>query len=187
MGTKQFLIIGIVAFLLASVTTTAATSANPAPPDWKFYGGVSSANGQSWCFYDAGEVVREAAGLIRVAAKCLAQTAIDGIDVEHDFAGQIARNAARRQGYRPPYMLTEITNADEMADIVTLEQIADVANIEPRVTLSYELDCGKNLARELSLRVQVNGKVRSVDRPGDWQVVSPEANTVRLVKILCRP
>jgi hypothetical protein len=189
MGSKGWLIVGILAATLSSVACDSTGLAEALSPDWKFYGGVSSPNGQSWCFYDANAVVREPADLVRLAAKCLPQADMDRINIEQDFAGKIAREAARkRRGrYTPPYALAETMEKGQAADIVRLEEIADVANIEPRVKLSYELDCGKNLGRELSVYVQVNGTVRSVDKPGEWKAISPEANSVRLFKILCRP
>lgn len=156
-------------------------------PDWKFYGGVSSPNGQSWCFYDARSVVRLPAELLQVAAKCLPQADIDDIDIKTDFGGAIARDVAqkRRSRYMPPYALAETLDRAQAADITRLE-IADIADVEPRVRISYELDCTKHLARSLSVYVKVNGKVRTVDKPGDWKAISPRENSIRLSKILCR-
>ena len=68
----------------------------------------------------------------------------------------------------------------QAADIARLEEIADIADVEPRVRISYELDCAKHLARQLNLYVKVNGKVRTVDKPGDWKAISPRENSVRL-------
>jgi hypothetical protein len=172
---------------LAGVLSATAW-ARSVDPDWKFYGGVSSSNGQSWCFYDANSVVRTTAGHVTLAAKCLPQSDMDGVNIETDFAGEIARSVARerRAHYLPPYAKAETMETGQAGDIARLEQIADVANIAPRVKISYELDCAKSLTRELSLYVQVNGSVRSVDQPTEWKAISPEANTVRLSGILCR-
>jgi hypothetical protein len=157
--------------------------------DWKFYGGVSSPNGQSWCFYDARSVVRQPAGLLQVAAKCLPQADIDDVDIKTDFGGAIAREVAqkRRNRYMPPYALAETLDRAQAVDITRLEGIADIADVEPRVRLSYELDCTKHMARPLSLYVKVNGKVRTVDKPADWKPITPRENSIRLAKILCRP
>jgi hypothetical protein len=187
MRMKQWLLARVLAGVLASVAFDQAGRA--AGLDWKFYGGVSSPNGQSWCFYDASAVAREPGGLVRVPAKCLPQTDMDDVDDQQDFHGAIARDVAqkRRRHYLPPYALAEAMERGQAADITRLEVIADVANIKPRVRISYELDCAKHLARELSLYVDVNGKVRSVDKPTEWKPISPRENSVRLFRILCRP
>jgi hypothetical protein len=189
MRLKIWLVVGAVASVLAAVTYGSAGQARAVSQDWKFYGGVSSPNGQTWCFYDARSVAREPAGLVQVAAKCLPQTDMDDIDVKTDFGGAIARDVERkrRSHYMPPYAMAEPLDRAQAADIARLEEIADTADVDPRVRISYELDCTKRLVRPLSLYVKVNGKVRSVDKPGDWKPISPRENSIRLSRILCRP
>lgn len=189
MRLKVWLLVGAVASVLVAVAYRSAVQARAPGQDWKFYGGVSSPNGQAWCFYDARSVAREPAGHVQVAAKCLPQTDMDDIDVETEFGGVIARNVARkrRSHYMPPYAMAETLDRAQAADIARLEEIADIADVEPRVRISYELDCTKHLARQLNLYVKVNGKVRTVDKPGDWKAISPRENSVRLFRILCRP
>jgi hypothetical protein len=125
---------------------------------------------------------------VQVAAKCLPQADMDDVDVDTDFGGAIARNTARkrRSHYVPPYALAERLDRAQAADIARLEEIADIAEIEPRVRISYELDCTKHLPRRLNLYVKVNGKVRTVDKPSDWAPISPRENSIRLSRILCR-
>lgn len=179
----------VAAAVLVPLALRSPAQARPVMPDWKFYGGVSSPYGQSWCFYDARSVVRQPAGLLQVTAKCLPQDDMDDVDIHTEFGGAIARNVAqkRRSHYRPPYALAETVDRAQAADIARLEEIADIANIEPRVRISYELDCPKHLARQLSLYVKVNGKVRAVDKPAEWKPISPRENSIRLSRILCRP
>jgi hypothetical protein len=189
MRLKIWLLVGAVASVLGSVTYRSAVQARTVSQDWKFYGGVSSPNGQTWCFYDARSVAREPAGLLQVAARCFPQADMDDVDVETDFGGAIARNVARkrRSHYAPPYAMAETLDRAQAADIARLEEIADLANVEPRVRITYELDCTKHLVRPLNLYVKVNGKVRTVDKPGDWKPISPRENSIRLSRILCRP
>jgi hypothetical protein len=189
MRLKILLLVGAVASVLVSVAHRSVVQARAVSQDWKFYGGVSSPNGQSWCFYDARSIAREPAGLVRVAAKCLPQTDMDDIDIGTDFGGAIARNVARKRHahYMPPYALAESLDRAQAADIARLEETADVADVEPRVRILYELDCTRHQARQLSLYVKVNGKVRTVDKPADWKPISPKENSIRLSRILCRP
>jgi hypothetical protein len=189
MQLKVWLLVGAVASVLVTVLYRSPGQARAIGPDWKFYGGVSSPNGQAWCFYDARSIAREPTGLLQVAAKCLPQTDMDDIDVEADFGGAIARNVAqkRRSHYMPPYAMAETLNRAQAIDIARLEEIADIANVEPRVRVSHELDCTKHMARQLNVYVKVNGKVRTVDKPSDWKAISPRENTIRLARILCRP
>jgi hypothetical protein len=189
MRSKVWLLVGVIASVLVCVSYRSSGQARALAPDWKFYGGVSSPNGQSWCFYDARSVALEPGGPMRVAAKCLPQTDMDDVDTTHDFGGAIARNVARkrRDHYMPPYARAETLSRAEIADIARLEEIADIADVKPRVRISYELDCTKHLARQLNLFVEVNGKTRTVDKPGDWKPISPRENSIRLSRILCRP
>jgi hypothetical protein len=83
--------------------------------------------------------------------------------------------------------VAEALDRAQATDIARLEEIADIANVEPRVRISYQLDCPKHLARNLSLYVKVNGRVRTVDKPGEWKPISPKENSIRLSRILCRP
>jgi hypothetical protein len=183
------LLVGAVAAVLVTVAYRSAVQARGVSQDWKFYGGVSSPNGQSWCFYDARSVALEPAGHVQVAAKCLPQSDMDDIDVETAFGGAIARNVARKRHgrYMPPYAMAERLDRAQAADIARLEEIADIANVEPRVRISYELDCTKHLARQLNFYVKVNGRIRTVDKPGEWKPISPRENSIRLSRILCRP
>jgi hypothetical protein len=189
MRLKIWLLVGAVTSVLVVVTYRSAGQARTVSQDWKFYGGISSPNGQTWCFYDARNIAREPAGPMQVAAKCLPQTDMDDVDVATDFGGAIARNVARKRHsrYTPPYALAEALDRAQAADITRLEEIADLADVEPRVRISYELDCTKHLVRPLNLYVKVNGKVRTVDKPGDWKPISPRENSIRLSRILCRP
>jgi hypothetical protein len=189
MRLKIWLLVGAVASVLVSVAYHSAVQARAVSQDWKFYGGVSSPNGQSWCFFDARSVAREPAGLVQVAAKCLPQSDMDDIDIQTDFGGAIARNVARKRHshYMPPYATAESLDRAQAADIARLEEIADIADVEPRVRISYELDCTKHVARRMNLYVKVNGKARTVDKPGDWKPISPRENSIRLSRILCRP
>ena len=94
---------------------------------------------------------------------------MDDIDIATDFSGAIARNVARkRQGhYRPPYAMAESLGRAQAADIVRLEEIANIADVEPRVRISYELDCTKHLARRLDLAsaLVATPKVLFMDEP----------------------
>lgn len=189
MRLKVCLLVGAVAAALVTEAYHSAGQARAFVADWKFYGGVSSPNGQTWCFYDARSIVREPAGPMQVAVKCLPQTDMDDVDIETDFGGAIARNVARkrRDHYLPPYAMADRLDRAQAIDIARLEEIADIANVEPRVKISYELDCARHLTRQLNLYVKVNGKIRTVDKPGDWKAITPRENSVRLFTILCRP
>jgi len=178
---------GTSACILLAIVSAQGGVAWAVNADWKFYGGVSSPDGRSWCVYDANRVVRAPVGHITVATECLPQTEIDKIDIDKDFGGKIAENVARRtrDRYRPPYARAETIEEGEITDIIRSEQIADIAGIQPRVKISHELDCRRKLTRTLSIYVQVNGNVRSVDTASEWKPISPEANIDRLFKILC--
>src|ERR1022692_3115701 len=97
MQLNKWLLVAAVASVLSSVAHDPAGHARAPGGDWKFYGGVSSPNGQTWCFFDAKGIAREPDSLVRVPAKCLPQTDMDDIDAASDLNGVIERNAARKR------------------------------------------------------------------------------------------
>ena len=154
--------------------------------DWKLYG-FAVVNGEShFCFYDAKGISQRPDKHLRVWTKCLAQTD-EAIDIAKDFDGQIVKNAAQKIAhyYVPPIARVQNVDAEQSVVITGYEETANIGNIQPRAQIFYELDCSERMLRELSISVNANGKVGSVNKPGEWKYVAPEGNATSLLKILC--
>src|SRR5262249_48460138 len=110
--------------------------------DWKVFGGAS-VSGPEKCFYDAEGGVRTERGLVRVWTKCLSQQDLEKIDVQHDFNGRIVESAARKtdNGYVPPIARIEDGIDLNKATVITrYEETANIAPIQPRASIFYELN-----------------------------------------------
>jgi hypothetical protein len=173
---------------LVGLMTAAAWGQTPSV-DWKFYGGGPSDDGQTVCFYDAKGVTRMPDKHIRVWIKCVLQKELDAVDIQKDYDGKIVELAAQKvvEKYIPPIASVETIDQDQTVTIIGYEQIADVANIEPRARIFYEINCVDKMERELSIFIQGGGKTGFIDKPRDWQYLPPEGNGARLLKILCPP
>src|SRR5262245_49773920 len=153
MKTPTWLTVTIGAVLLALMGTTPLGQA--ADVDWKVFGGASVA-GSEICFYDAKGVVRMRRGLVRVWTKCLSQQDLEKVDVQHDFKGRIAASAARKRdnGYVPPIALIE--DGIDFTVVTGYEETANIAPIQPRATIFYELNCARRMLRERSVTIFAN-------------------------------
>ena len=111
------------------------------------------------------------------------------MSVKNDFEGRVVETAVQQilRGYVPPIIRIGTLDFEQVPEITTLEEIADIGNIEPLAKIYYELNCSDQMMRELSIYVQVEGKSKSgsSDKPHDWKYSSPESNGARLLKILC--
>jgi hypothetical protein len=149
--------------------------------DWKFYGGAS-VDGLSMCFYDANAVVQEPGNQLQVWTKCLPQEALD-----QDNPVKMAEDLVQKiqDGYVPPIVVVGKVKSDQIPDIVSYEEIANVDDVKPQSRIFYEIGCSEGMIRELSIYIEAKGKVVSSDTPREWQHVAPETNAATLLKILC--
>jgi hypothetical protein len=181
-------IVGIFAFTFIAVLGASVDLAFAADIDWKYYGAVTSDGVSQYCFYDANGVVKQADGHLRVWTKCLPQKEMTSIDIKKDFDGKIVENLAQKvyQHYQPP-ITTAIKNltSDQIIEIISSEEIADIGNIQPTSQILYELNCPQMMWRELSISTEENGKFGSSDKPRDWKYLPPGGNAASLAKILC--
>src|ERR1700739_2510234 len=178
----------VVLALTMSVTAICSTVAEASDTDWKLYGS-STLNGQrNLCFFDLKGAVKASDEHVRVWTKCLPKEDLDRLDIEKDYGGEVVRNAARKMvdRYVPPIALVEDMNFDQATEVATLEEAADIANIQPSARIFYELDCTTLVLRELSVDiVDVGGRSGSSNKASEWKYIAPETNGTRLMKILC--
>ena len=186
MRTSTYLTVTSGAALLALIGTTPLGEAGAV--DWKVFG-ASSVSGSEICFYEAKGIVRTPKGLVRVWTKCLSQQDLEKIDVQHDFNGRIEESAARKtdNGYVPPIARIEDGVEPNKASVITrYEETANIASIQPRASIFYELNCARRMLRERIVTIFVSEMKRgSTKTPSSWRHTPPETNVAKLVKMLC--
>jgi hypothetical protein len=156
--------------------------------DWKLYGFANlKTSGPSECFFDAKDVTNSPDHRVRVWTKCLSQKDIDDLDLQKESLGEVMKNTAEKmkRGYEPPLAQVRRINADEMMIIIALEETANISHIQPQSRIFFELDCGGQMMRELSIDIQVQGKSANINLPREWQYAAPETNGAALLKLLC--
>jgi hypothetical protein len=172
--------------IIASCLIAAGANAVASEVDWKMYG-AASVDGYEICFYDAMGAALAPDKNVRVWTKCLPQQDLDDINTEHAFDGRILDHVAKKvsRHYVPP--ITSVENVDERQRlaIILYEEAADIAGIQPRSSIYYEIDCAQKMLRELSVSVSVNGKFGSRQTPSEWKYIPPEGNGARLLSLLC--
>jgi len=187
MRTLTCLTVTVGAALLVFMGTTSSGQAVDVG-DWKVFGGASLSDSEI-CFYDAKGVVRTRRGILRVWTKCLSQQDLEKVDVQHDFNGRIVESAARKRdnGYVPPIALIEDGIDFNKATVITgYEETANIAPIQPRASISYELNCARRMLRERIVTLFASEVKRgSTKTPSSWRHISPETNVTKLLKLLC--
>jgi hypothetical protein len=149
--------------------------------DWRVIGGTDD----SAVFYDARGVRKFSNGHFEVWLKVLPVKAItDSKPVDKDRTARGARKLA--SGYVPPMWLDQKASLDQITDAIILEEVANEAAIQPNARMLVELDCPNRLSRELSVWLDLNGKIQSDDKPSEWHHIAPETNFSRLHMDVCR-
>jgi hypothetical protein len=178
----------ILTYLFIATASTAASFAQELDVDWKLYGGAKIGGVDDACFYDAKGVAQGPENHLRVWTKCIGIQSLNDVDTKNGPNQKIIENAAQKiaHGYVPPIIVAGSVEFQSIPDITAMEEIADIANIQPHGRILYEIDCANQMLRELSIAIQVGGKTGSSSKPGDWKYISPETNAATLSKILCR-
>jgi hypothetical protein len=177
-----------IALAIAAALIATTSFAQEPDVDWKFYGGARLTDEASGCFFDAKGVTPLPENHLRVWTKCSLMKDMDNIDVAKDFNGKIMEDAAHKIAnyYVPPLATVEKLEVQQAQAITMYEEIANSGYIQPQSRILYELDCPKQMLRELSISIQTDGKSSSINKPRDWQYIPPEGNAATLSKILCR-
>ena len=170
-----------VAGLIAITSTTVAFASGPA--DWKVYG-MAKVPTEVVLFYLDSEITRTD-GHVQVWIKALD---FKRLNAHNNYSKSEVMNKAAKlvaNYYMPPLGAVEDVNVEKATQLTIYEQLADEAVIGPTLRILYEIDCGKKLARTLSL-------IRAKSSPSDdvvqkWVHVPPESNSETLGKLTCRP
>jgi hypothetical protein len=174
------------ALVALAIAVVGPVFAQASDVDWNYFGGAVIDGKGIYTFYDNNSVVRRPDGHIEVWTKGLAVSDIKRVNSRPDKA--LAQRVARKMvdKYVLPYASVTEIDQDQYISILSAEDIADNAIIQPRARILMELDCAGRMYRTLSLYVVHDGRQGFSDTPGDWGHVGPETNVAALEKILCQ-
>jgi hypothetical protein len=158
----------------------------PARSDWRAFGAAKVAGQPVELFYLSNDVERTPdGGFARVWTKALnrpeLERAVDKLD-----AGVSAEIAARlKGGYIPPLSQMRTLTNDQVAWVAASEQVASDAKLEPTTLVQYEVDCPKQLMRQLRSEIAIKGRRHSSGSASEWAPIPPEGNMTVLHTLVC--
>jgi hypothetical protein len=158
--------------------------------DWKYYGGTDKNKllDKMSCFYDQAGIKRPRTGVIQVWTKCVVTKEMD--DAEPAKNKTVAIRAAKliAAHYVPPAVGLDdrFDTPDKKSVLTVYESFANVGDIPAPVMMYFELDCGAETARQLSMHWYIKGKARIDDVPKDALPIAPETNDAHLHALACK-
>lgn len=168
-----------------SLTSALCAQAQSESPSWKLYGAYSGSAGSLSLFYSETDVNRLSSEHVTVWTKGLQDKALDKQfkPMSKKLINQVATKIA--QYYVPPYAKLKNLTQDELADVVSLEEVANAATIHPSSRILVELDCSDKMYRNLSVILDIKGKNESSSKASEWNHIPPESNMESLATLLC--
>jgi hypothetical protein len=187
MGWRGLIRVWVQLASLCSLVVALPALSQTSSVDWKYYGQSTADGVTDECFFDLMGAVQGKDDHIKVWSKCLHKKDVEAVDIKKEFGGKIVEDVADKlvRGYIPPIVAVEDATSDQFVDVTTIEEIADVANIQPSARIFYELDCRGAMLRELSIEVVTGGRTLSKHSASEWKYIAPETNGLRLKKMLC--
>jgi hypothetical protein len=173
---------GLVAML--ALAGTSVVYAQSGETNWQQYGWSRLGTLNVILFFDAAGIIRRDNGHVQVWTKALSAAALDhAINTDRKIFESAKQKVVQR--YRPPITAVMELDSEKRTQVILDETAANFGSIEAANRVLYELDCTNRLLRELSIRLLVNGKLRSKDTPIEWRHVSPETVAADLLKLAC--
>jgi hypothetical protein len=177
-------------WLVASLAIGAGTlglRAQTKPLDWKLYGLRKVSSDQMELFYERSQIKHVQTGYVLVWTMEMSAKEIEATRraMGKDLIDRVERKVAAN--YVPPYGRIKKLSRDEMIAVISSEEIANEAEIQPRTRLLYELDCPGRMYRERSIYTASDGTTRTPDTTSRWQLLEPETDAASLSALLCAP
>jgi hypothetical protein len=177
----------IALFTFISLVTVLAGAQVATSSQWKFFGGSPSKAGDLTLFYSESDLTRLPTGILRVWTKGLRHNALEQAYKKMD-KGLIDKVAAKiAHYYIPPYAMLKDLSQDELVDVVSSEELANAATIQPSIRILYELNCAERTYRQLSVFLNMEGKTKTSSDVSQWDHIAPETNMASLSTLLCSP
>lgn len=179
---------GVKALLAAVGATSTAClclAGQPARPDWRAFGAADVAGQPVELFYLSNEIERTPDGYARVLTKALSrpelERAVDKLD--RAVAEQVTARLVR--GYIPPLSQMRTLTNDQVAWVAASEQVANDAKVEPTTLVQYEVDCPKQLTRQLRAEITIKSRRHSSSSASEWKPIPAEGNLTLLHTLVC--
>jgi hypothetical protein len=175
--------------LLPKVLVVGLLGLEAVAADWKYAGGASPQGGeQTLLYFDSESVERLTDGTVRAWTKSI--TVAEFNRMSKMKQGKMIEGLAKIVAghYFPPYAVVSHASADDIADIVAWETVANLPETRPRAKVIVEIDCRKKMIRTLSATIfNDDESVRTSGKNGERDYISPEANGDTLRQLLCNP
>ena len=172
---------------LAIGAGTLGLQAQTKPLDWKLYGFRKVSSDQMELFYERSQIKHVQTGYVLVWTMELSTEEIEAARraMGKDLIDRVERKVAAN--YVPPYGRIKELRHDEMITVISSEEIANDAEIQPRARLLYELDCPGRMYRERSIYTASDGTTRTPDTTSRWQLLAPQTGAASLITLVCPP
>lgn len=180
-----------VSILFFSIIVLAVLEASCLGADWKYFGATILSEGKAIAFYDAEGAEQLANRNVKVWTKAFTDQA--------EFTRRANRktninSAAKKlsENYIPPFCLVDSKNCEKLetaVNVISWEVTASDEYLTPNSRILFEIDCGQNMIRTLSVMQykKNSGLVHSWSGSDKWEYISPETNAETLRKIVCTP
>jgi len=157
----------------------------PARSDWRGFGAANVAGQPVELFYLSNEVQRTPDGYTRVWTKALSRPALEQAVGKLDSAVSERVTARLNRGYIPPLSQMRTLTNDQIAWLAASEEVANDSKLQPTTLVLYEVDCPKQMMRQLRSEVTVKGRNHSSTSASEWTPIPPESNLTVLHTLLC--
>jgi hypothetical protein len=155
---------------------------------WQYGGYSVTTKGEKlYSFYDTESVGVKPNGNIRVWVKAVTEVELEAVRKKNEK--MLVEKGARRVVNHQYILFATYQNMDfkTMVEVIPYEEIANLPNVNIRMSLLFEIDCKEKKVRTLSITAyNKNGSPTSTSDEGKWDYIIPESNMDILRKMLCR-
>ncbi|HTZ41242.1 MAG TPA: hypothetical protein VMB77_13900 [Syntrophales bacterium] len=159
--------------------------------NWKYVGGTLPGQeiGQTLAFYDSDNIQYLANGDVKVWVKVIDASEIDRLigkdkKIIDKAADQVAKS------YYPPYFLSNpdsSPDSDGYLEMITWEEAANHADIQPRAKLQYEIRCKEKVMQIVTAMTYKGDGTTTFSSDFDqWSSIDPGSAGAALRKLLCK-
>jgi hypothetical protein len=175
--------------LLAAVAATLVASSGiagqPPRPEWRAFGAADVAGQPVELFYLSNDVERTPDGYARVWTKAFSRPELERAVDKLESAVTEQVTARLTKGYIPPLSQMRTMTDKQIAWLAASEEVANAAKLEPTTLVQYEVDCPKQLLRQLRADITIKSRRHSTSSASEWRPIPAEGNMSVLHTLVC--
>jgi hypothetical protein len=169
----------------ASLASLCLAAQPTPPPDWRAFGAAEVAGQRVELFYLSNDVQRTPDGVTRVWTKALSRPELERAVRQLDAGVSEQVTTRLNRGYIPPLSQMRTFTGDQIAWLAASEQVANDAKLAPTTLVLYEVDCPKQLMRQLRAEVTIKSRNHSSSTASEWSRIPEEGTMTVLHSLLC--